>query len=95
MVFILTALRRIGRGTFSTLFEGSFFGGLLIWDLSLALVNLLTFKRKIGKVTHKGRPGEGGIWPEYTPPQNGNSRCSCPALNALANHAIFVFHDGR
>jgi hypothetical protein len=90
MVFILTAIRRISRGTFSTLFEASFFAGLLIWDLSLGLVNLVTFKRKIGSVTPKGRPGEGGHWPEYLPPRSGDSRCSCPALNAMANHGMFI-----
>ncbi|KAH9023346.1 Cloroperoxidase [Lactarius pseudohatsudake] len=88
MALILTALRRIGRGTVSTLFEALFFTGLLTWDLSLAIVNLFTFKRKIGSVTPKGHPGEGGVWPEYIPPQNGDSRCSCPALNVMANHEL-------
>ncbi|KAF8257303.1 hypothetical protein EI94DRAFT_1759418 [Lactarius quietus] len=68
------------RGTFSTLFEGSFFAGLLIWDLSLVLVNLVTFKRRIGSVTPKGRP--------VPPSGSGDSRCSCPALNAMANHGL-------
>lgn len=90
MALILTALQRIGRGTLSILFEGTFFVGLLTWDLSLVLVNLFTFKRKIGSVTPKGHPGEGGVWPEYLPPQSGDSRCSCPALNTLANHGTSV-----
>ena len=92
MVFIITALRRIGRGTFSRLFEAGFFVGLMSWDLSLVIVNLLTFKRKIGKVTPKGKPGEGGVWPEYIPPRQGDSRCSCPALNAMANHGTSPHH---
>ncbi|KAH9016836.1 Cloroperoxidase [Lactarius hengduanensis] len=91
---VLTALRRIGRGTVSILFEALFSAGLLTWDLSLAIVNLFTFKRKIGSVTPKGHPGEGGVWPEYVPPQSGDSRCSCPALNAMANHGI-IKRDGR
>lgn len=90
MLLVLTAIRRIGRGTLSLLFEASFFAGLLIWDLSLNIVNLLTFKRKIGSVTPKGHPGEGGDWPEYLPPRSGDSRCSCPALNTLANHGTSV-----
>jgi hypothetical protein len=94
MVFILTAIRRIGRGTLSILFEASFFAGLLLWDLSLNIVNLFTFKRKIGSVTPKGHPGAGGDWPEYLPPRSGDSRCSCPALNAMANHGI-IKRDGR
>lgn len=94
MVFIITALRRIGRGTFSKLFDGFFFVGLMGWDFSLALVNLITFKRKVGRVTPKGLPGEGGVWPEYSPPREGDSRCSCPGLNAMANHGslLFLFH---
>ncbi|KAH9053168.1 Cloroperoxidase [Lactarius vividus] len=91
---VLTALRRIGRGTVSTLFEALFAVGLLTWDLSLSIVNIFTFKRKIGSVTPKGHPGEGGVWPEYIPPRSGDSRCSCPALNAMANHGI-IKRDGR
>ena len=91
MVFIITALRRIGRGVLSTLFEGMFFVGLVGWDLSLAFINLVTFKRKVGRVTPKGQPGEGGIWPEYSPPREGDSRCACPALNAMANHGLLSF----
>jgi len=94
MVFIFTALRRIGRGTYSALFEGIFFVSLMGWDFSLVLVNLLTFKLRIGRVTPKGQPGEGGVWPEYVSPRQGDSRCSCPALNAMANHGILP-RDGR
>ncbi|KAH8986985.1 Chloroperoxidase [Lactarius hatsudake] len=93
MVFILTALRRIGRGTFSRLFEAAFVS-LMSWDFSLAIINIFTFKRKIGKVTPKGKPGEGGVWPEYIPLREGDSRCSCPALNAMANHGILL-RNGR
>jgi hypothetical protein len=88
MVFIIIALRRIGRGVFSKLFSGTFMLGWMGWDFSLVLVNLLTFKRKVGRVTPKGQPGEGGVWPEYIPPREGDSRCSCPALNAMANHGL-------
>ena len=86
MVFIFTALRRLGRGTWSRLFEVGFYVGLMSWDFSLAFVNIFTFKRKIGQVTPKGKPGEGGVWPEYIPPREGDSRCSCPGLNTMANH---------
>jgi hypothetical protein len=92
MVFIFTALRRIGRGTYSRLFNGIFFLGVMSWDLSLVLVNLITFKRKVGRVTPKGQPGEGCVWPEYIPPRQGDSRCSCPGLNAMANHGPLFFH---
>ena len=89
MVLIVTALRRIGRGAYSKLYQGAFFTGLMLWDLSLSVVNLFTFKRKVGHVTPKGQPGEGGVWPEYIPPRDAHSRCSCPALNAMANHGSY------
>ena len=91
MVLIITALRRIGRGILSGLFEGSFAVGLFFWDISLTLVNTFTFKRRVGRVTPKGQPGEGGTWPDYIPPQSGDSRCSCPALNAMANHGSYHY----
>ena len=89
MAFIIVALRRVGRGIISCLFEGVFFISLLLWDFSLVIVNTLTFKRRVGHVTPKGKPGEGGVWPEYIPPRQGDSRCACPALNAMANHGSF------
>jgi hypothetical protein len=83
---VFTALRRIGRGALSKLSHFFYIVGWLGWDFSLVLVNLFTFKRKVGRVTPRGHPGEGGIWPEYIPPQEGDSRCSCPGLNTMANH---------
>lgn len=59
---------------------------LLVWDTSLTFVNFVTPKRKIGHVVPEGHPGAGGKWPEFIPPKEGDSRCSCPALNAMANH---------
>ncbi|PPQ71241.1 hypothetical protein CVT26_010983 [Gymnopilus dilepis] len=64
------------------------------WDFILATVNLVTPQRKIGHVTPAGHPGAGGKWPEYIPPKEGDSRCSCPALNAMANHGILP-RDGK
>jgi hypothetical protein len=93
MAFFI-ALRRIARGTFSRLFRAVFVVGLMCWDFSLAIYNLLTFKRKFGKVTPKGYPGEGGVWPAYIPPREGDSRCSCPGLNTMANHGL-IPRDGR
>ncbi|KAF5384451.1 hypothetical protein D9615_003404 [Tricholomella constricta] len=67
---------------------------VLVWDVSLTLLNLVTPKRKVGKVTPTGHPGADGKWPEFIPPKEGDSRCSCPALNAIANHGILP-RDGR
>jgi hypothetical protein len=64
------------------------------WDTLLTLLNLILPNKPVGKVTPKGHPGFGGEWPEYVPRKEGDSRCSCPALNAMANHGILP-HDGK
>jgi len=58
-----------------------------LWDLGLTVINSVTPAKSEGKVTPEGHPGFGGKWPEFVPPKEGDSRCSCPALNALANHS--------
>jgi len=68
--------------------------GIFFWDIGLTLINLVSPKRKVGKVTPAGHPGADGKWPEFIPPKEGDSRCSCPALNALANHGLLP-RDGR
>ncbi|KAG1867269.1 hypothetical protein DFJ58DRAFT_723944 [Suillus subalutaceus] len=60
--------------------------GILSWDVLLTLSNLVRRSRRIRHVTPEGHPGYGGYWPEYRPPKETDSRCSCPALNAMANH---------
>ncbi|KAF8241080.1 Cloroperoxidase [Tricholoma matsutake] len=67
---------------------------VLVWDISLTLLNLITPNRNVGHVVPEGHPGAGGTWPEYIKPEEGDSRCSCPVLNAMANHGILP-HDGR
>jgi len=67
---------------------------VLVWDISLTLLNLVAPNRKVGHVVPEGHPGAGGAWPEYVAPKEGDSRCSCPVLNAMANHGILP-HDGR
>ncbi|THV02274.1 Cloroperoxidase [Dendrothele bispora CBS 962.96] len=64
------------------------------WDAILAIINLVTPRLKSGHVVPKGCPGERGKWPEYIAPKEGDSRCACPALNALANHGILP-RNGR
>lgn len=61
-------------------------GSIFSWDAVLAVLNLVTPSKPVGKVTPEGHPGFGGKWPEYVPSGEGDSRCSCPALNAMANH---------
>jgi len=68
--------------------------GVLTWDFGLFLLNLVTPSLKVDHVTPQGHPGAGGKWPEFIPPKDGDSRCSCPALNALANHGLLA-RDGK
>ncbi|KAJ7626827.1 Chloroperoxidase [Roridomyces roridus] len=70
------------------------YSSILIWDIWLTLFNLVAPRKKVGAVVPKGNPGFGGKWPEFVPPKEGDSRCCCPALNAMANHGILP-HDGR
>jgi hypothetical protein len=86
MGLIITTLRRFVRSIASSIVQFGYTGFLILWDISLVLINAITCNRKVGKVTPKGHPGAGGVWPEYIPPQPGDSRSSCPALNAMANH---------
>lgn len=89
-MFLLIALKRIFGGI------GGFFSNLgntsyvLAWDFGLFVLNLVSFKRKVGKVTLQGHPGFGGVWPEYIAPKETDSRSACPALNALSNHGMFA-----
>ena len=68
------------------LYKSVYYPSILAWDIALSLLNLVRSKRPLGKVVPEGHPGYGGDWPEYRPPQAGDSRCSCPALNTMANH---------
>jgi len=83
MTFILTPI-------------ANFFDNVVVftWDAFLELGNLLVPNRKEGRVVLEGRHGFQGKWPEYQPQSEGDSRCCCPALNALANHGILP-RDGR
>ncbi|KAF7977958.1 hypothetical protein HWV62_11780 [Athelia sp. TMB] len=64
------------------------------WDGLLVIGNMVLPKKAPSKIVPKGHPGFGGKWPEYIPPKEGDSRCSCPGLNAMANHGI-LNRDGR
>ncbi|OJA15798.1 hypothetical protein AZE42_10993 [Rhizopogon vesiculosus] len=81
-------------GFFSSVSNFFFDARIMSWDVLLTLLNLVRRKRRIGHVTPEGHPGYGGHWPEFRPPHEGDSRCSCPALNAMANHGI-VARSGR
>ncbi|KAG2346941.1 Cloroperoxidase [Suillus weaverae] len=81
-------------GFFSGLSRCFFDVGIMSWDVLLTLSNLVRRKLPIGHVIAGGHPGYGGHWPEFIPPQVTDSRCSCPAFNAMANHGI-ISRSGR
>ncbi|KZT32570.1 Cloroperoxidase [Sistotremastrum suecicum HHB10207 ss-3] len=88
---IFGALKGAISGIFSTLSKILSTGYVFTWDFGLTFINLVTPNKK----SRIGTLSEGeSLWPPYVPPQEGDSRCSCPALNAMANHGILP-HDGR
>ncbi|KAJ3560884.1 heme-thiolate peroxidase [Leucocoprinus birnbaumii] len=66
----------------------------LTWDTGVTVLNVMTPNKGKGHVVSEGHAGYRGHWPEYIPPKEGDSRCACPALNAMANHGILP-HDGK
>lgn len=83
---IFVALARIVVGLYSSVVSGLTNAAVFTWDFGLALFNLIAPNRSPHKVVPDGFVGAGGIWPRYVAPGDGDSRCSCPALNAMANH---------
>ncbi|KAI6126785.1 Chloroperoxidase [Pisolithus sp. B1] len=72
-------------GSPTIIYKAFYYSGIMAWDVALSLLNL---------VVPEGHPGYAGNWPEYKLPQEGDSRCSCPALNTMANHGI-ISRSGR
>ncbi|OBZ76317.1 putative sterigmatocystin biosynthesis peroxidase stcC [Grifola frondosa] len=92
--FLVTAFERILLGLVSSFVDALTNVGVLVWDISLTLYNVVAPNRPANHVVPAGYPGAGGLWPQYVAPEEGDSRCSCPALNAMANHGILP-HSGR
>ncbi|KAI0717873.1 chloroperoxidase-like protein [Cerioporus squamosus] len=92
--FALVATKRLLVGLLS--FLGGHLINILVFlvDLVLVVINLVTPDRPAGHVVPHGLPGAGGKWPAYVAPRQGDSRGSCPALNAMANHGILP-HSGK
>lgn len=66
--------------------KAAFMAKVMALDAGCTFLNLITPNRKPGSVTPHGSLGADGKWPEFVPAREGDSRCSCPALNAMANH---------
>ncbi|CCM06641.1 uncharacterized protein FIBRA_08923 [Fibroporia radiculosa] len=92
--FPAVASKRLLSGLLSSLTSFALNTGVLVWDLSLTFYNLFAPLLPENSVVPEGCPGAHGVWPEYVPPTSADSRCSCPALNAMANHGILP-HSGR
>lgn len=63
---------------------------ILTWDAGLAVINAVAPKKAEGSVVEAGKPGHHGQWPPYQPPKATDSRSACPALNAMANHGVYL-----
>ena len=70
----------------SALVEVVFMFTILLWEVGITLYNFISKPLDEGKIVPKGHPGANGNWPEYIAPKDTDSRCSCPGLNAMANH---------
>src|SRR5882762_720130 len=95
MSFALKCIGNAGKGivlgVYTIISSIAFVVAILLWDLALTFLNIVTcfIPRRKGHVIRDGHPGAKGIWPQYIAPKEGDSRSSCPALNAMANHGVY------
>lgn len=87
--FATTATTRLGMGLVNHVSSVVLLTLVIIWDLGLTLCNTFTSLLPEGRVVPEGRPGAQGLWPEFIPPEETDSRSPCPALNAMANHGKY------
>ncbi|KAI0772773.1 chloroperoxidase-like protein [Trametes elegans] len=90
----LTILKRVAQEIVSEAITIAVRLFIVAWDLLLTFINHALPQRPVGRVVPKGHPGYNGRWPQYVAPGEGDSRSSCPGLNAMANHGILP-RDGR
>jgi len=86
---IIGAITGAISGLFASVSKIFWTAGVFGWDLGLTLINIITPNKKSRKIG-----AQGSLWPRYIAPTESDSRSSCPALNAMANHGILP-HDGR
>lgn len=89
-LFVLVTARLLS-GLYASVISALLNAGIVIWDCGLAIYNLVTPNLPANAVVPEGCAGARGVWPKYVPPVEGDSRCSCPALNAMANHGAWKF----
>lgn len=93
--FIVVALSNVLGGLLGSLKSLLISIGAFLWDFLLAIFNLVTPSHPSNHVVPQGYAGANGLWPKYVPAAAGDSRCSCPALNAMANHGAFPVVSSR
>ena len=87
-LFVLVPARLLS-GLYSSLTSTLLSVAIAVWDGGLAIFNLVAPNLPANAVVPENWPGARGVWPQYVPPGEGDSRCSCPALNAMANHGAW------
>ncbi len=87
----LVAVCRVAYGLYSSVLGLLTNGAVFVWDFGLFISNIVRPNLPAQGVVPHGCAGARGIWPQFVPPQDGDSRCSCPALNAMANHGACSF----
>jgi len=85
---LANALVRTFAGLLSSVTSAILNVAVLTWDLGLTLYNVAAPLRPANRVVPAGCTGADGLWPQYVPPTEIDSRSCCPALNAMANHGI-------
>ncbi|EPT01972.1 hypothetical protein FOMPIDRAFT_1048262 [Fomitopsis schrenkii] len=91
---VTIAATRIGSGIVYKIANTLLLVRLFLWDFALAIYNLCVPLLPADRVVQEGRPGANGLWPQYIPPTETDSRSCCPMLNTMANHGILP-RDGR
>jgi hypothetical protein len=79
-------------GIIHSISNAALYAYIFSWDALLTVLNVVLPNKSVGKITPKGHPGFEGKWPEFVQRKEGDSRCSCPALNAMANHGESLVH---
>ena len=88
--FVVVAITNVLVGLYGAIKQFSTSAGVFGWDFLLALFNAIAPSHSPHRVVPQGYAGASGQWPKYYPPGPDDSRCSCPALNTLANHGAFT-----
>lgn len=85
----VVALYRILYGLYTSIVALLVITVVSLWDFGLLISNAIRPALPTQGVIPQGRPGARGVWPQFVPPKDSDSRCACPGLNAMANHGLY------